>query len=85
MDPNQNLSRVSKVNPQEKKKNIQVYEPKNTDASLVIIQFFWTDTWHYYQPNFIIKALINSPTNESPEDDGQNGEEIGAVEFKEKT
>ena len=43
MDPNQNLSRVSKVYPQEKKKNIQVYEPKNIDASLVIIQCFWTD------------------------------------------
>lgn len=42
MDPNQNLSRVSKVYPQEKK-NVQVYEPKNTDASLEKIQCFWTD------------------------------------------
>lgn len=47
MDPNQNLSTVSKVYPQEekkkKKKNVHVYEPINTDASLKKIQCFWTD------------------------------------------
>lgn len=44
MDPNQNLSRVSGLSPTKKeKKNVQVYEPKNTDASLEKIQCFWTD------------------------------------------
>lgn len=41
-------------------------------------------SWHWHQPNLFVRALINSPTNAHPED-GQNGEEIGVAEFREKT
>lgn len=88
MDPNQNLSTVSKVYPQEekkeRKKNVHVYEPINTDASLRKFSASGQTSWHWHQPNFFVRALINSPTNAHPED-GQNGEEIRVVEFREKT
>ena len=38
-------------------------------------------SWHRHQPTFFVRALINSPTNAHPEEDGQNG----IVEFRKKT